>query len=431
MSDLGAHTFTMTDKDSLELLRIDDSLSARAFPKILFRDSILDFYPHADIHIRDKQGVISEKLFMIEGLHIETKLGRDEIISPDPDNKDILGGYLVNQYGWAKHDIAQIEIKNHIAGDYLFMLIPVNYFKDAPDTKAYNDTISNVVKKVVMDSSAMDHKEFDSKGNKKIFIGETKTDKNIWYQAGRLSRYFLESLASRAVSKTYANSPYYTFLNNKGEFYFMSASEMLSQAPICNYRIEETVDSVKDPFVIKAYSVQSGGSLISKINYNKRFHKIKSDGTSPSEDIGIESYKQRVDGSGTLSSKKDKLLILKNGSLGITSRITSIDNFGLFDDKEDNNIYTAWKNNFYIDSALPYRLIVQIFFNPKLCAGKVITLTVNKIIEDAYASEYSGAWLILESRVNMDIEGFPVQQLLIGKAGVAIDSNHPALNKFI
>lgn len=428
MSDLGAYTFTMTDLD-LNLIRIDDTLSARAFPKIMFRDSVLDFYPHAEIYVRDKQGIISEKIFLIEGLQIETKLGRDEIVYEDSSKKDLLGGYIVNQYAWIKHDINQTEIKNHISGDYIFMLVPIDYIKDIPETKSYNNTISNIVKTVITNPLGLNHPVKDNKGNSKIFIGETATDKNIWYQAGRYGRFFLETLASRAISKTYNNSPYYTFLNNKGEFYFMSVSEMLSQSSIASYKIEETIDSIQDPFVIKSYIVQSGGGLINKKNYKKRFYRINLDGTVSFIDNDIVNQKQAVSGSNP--SNKDKLLILKNKSLNITSTLTSIDNFGIYDEVEDTNINTAWKNNFYLDSVLSYRMIVQVFFNPNLCAGKVITLSVDKVIEKAYANEYSGAWLILESIISMDIEGVPLQQLLIAKAGIEINSNHPLVDNFI
>ena len=114
----------------------------------------------------------------------------------------------------------------------------------------------------------------------------------------------------------------------------------------------------------------------------------------------------------------------------ISQNITSIDNFGIYDD-EDSNIYKGWKNSFYKNGVLPYRMELEIFFNPKLCAGKTITLQVSKMLENEYASEFTGAWLIMTSSSYMDIEGVPIQRLLIGKSGIAIDSTHPCVNFFI
>lgn len=429
MSDLAKYTFTMTSEQ--ELIAFDDNLTIRAYPKILFSDSILDFYPSLEVYVRDKQAVLSEKLFFIEGLSIKVKLGRNEETTTADAKKDTLGGYLVNNYVWVTHDINQTEIKDHISGDYIFLLVPYLYIKDSADTKAYKNKISNIVRLVLKEKQGYNFIPIESGDSKNCFIEETTDLQTTFYQAGRLGRFLLKTLAGRAVSKNFSNSPFYTFLNNKGEFYFMSVSGMLKENSVCTYRIEETPESVRDPYVIKGYTVQSGGALINKKNYNKKFYKIKSDGTVDPETIKIADMKQAVHGIVGESSQKDKLLIYTNGELGVTENISSIDNYGIYDNNEDTDVYKGWKNNLYLDAILPYRMDALVTFNPKLCAGKCITITVGKLQEQTFATEFSGKWLIITSKVHMDIEGFPVMNLLIGKPGIAIDSRHPAINNFI
>ena len=439
MSDLGNYTFTLNSEKNL--IRLDDSLTNRAFGRILFFDSIFTFYPQLEINLKDKQGVVSEKLFMIEGLQISSHFGRDMKTSNDPNlPPDNLFGYYDNKYAWIKGNINQAEIKNQITGDYIFSLVHQGFITDAPSTMSYSASISDIVKLVLVNSlgftiGSTSYNIINKDGSiipmttPNFFIEDTNPKPVVFYQAGNWGRTFIDTLSKKAVSATYNNSPYHTFINSRGEFYFASVSYLLNQTPICNYRIEETIDSVRDPFVVKDYTMHTGGAEINKKNYNRNIYKIGSQGTVSSVLNPISSQKQKSNGSP--SGATPKLTILQNGSLGIGTSITSIDNYGLFDDDDDPVIQPGWQNYLYINSALSYRMELTIFFNPNICAGKVITLTVDKLWEPAFASEYSGSWLVIESRTHMDVEGVPIQILLIAKSSISIDSTHPCVNQFI
>ena len=435
MSNLGNYTFTMTSE--LGLININDTLTARAYGRIFFYDSIFNFYPQLEVDIKDMQGVVSEQLFNAEGLAINVKFGREKLENSDSDKQDTTYGYYVNDYAWIKSDINQTEIKNQISGHYIFSLVHESFIEDAPSTKAYYDSIDNIVKTVLTDQNGMNFIEdalstVNDKGinssKSNIFIEKTQPDLLVWYQASRWGRTFIDFLSKKAVAFTHDNSPYHTFINNRGEFYFASISYLLSQSSIAEYRVEETLNSLTDPYTVKGYTLHTGGSEVNKKNYKREFYIIKTDGSSVYEDIDLSTRKQVIDGN--TSKIKDKFTIVKEKELGIGSYLTQIDNFGLYD-SEDTIVYKGWKNYFYIDTVLSYRMEISIFFNPNLCAGKVITLKVGQLSEKTFATEYTGPWLIIESRVHMDIEGVPIQILLIAKSGISIDSAHSLVDNFI
>jgi hypothetical protein len=100
------------------ILKFDKTIPLRVYPRILFRDSLFEFFPYAEVHYKDSSGQISDKVFFVEGLDFDLSFGRDEY----KEDKKTKGGYLSHRYVWSENQINMVTVSEKISGNNVFVL---------------------------------------------------------------------------------------------------------------------------------------------------------------------------------------------------------------------------------------------------------------------------------------------------------------------
>jgi hypothetical protein len=428
MGDLSRYEFSMfSDPKALNFGQEghpEYSVTLRAYNRIFFKDSIFSFYPYAEVFFRDSDGKISDNLFFIEGLELKTKLGYPE---KKDDQGNIIGGYLEHDYVWSENQINNIVMAPHVSGDTIFMLISKYALKDHPKSRSfnYNGSSKKTIEQIIKDEVIKDWqlKGPEAKENQKLFMSKT-TGFPLVNQASTTNRVFIELLSEFAYSDNYKTSCFYTFVNSRGEFYFMAMEEMMNQKPVFNYEIDLILDmSINDKY-IKNYTILHGGMPVNLKNYKKKFYNYSSSGTASSENpIDIHTA------TNFKTTENEKLLIRKQYIP--TSDNTSHDYYGIMDEENGAELYKGFKNGKYKNTNMCYRMIIIVQFSPKLVSGKTVSIKIKKSTKNnEVAQEYAGTWLICESMHLFDRDGEAYSQLTISKPKIAIDSKHPFKGDF-
>ncbi len=375
--------------------------SIRGFQKILFTDSIFNFFPVVDIFISDAEGIIPDVVNFIEGLDVLVEYG----------NKD--NGYIGGNYFWSRNDFNDTMTADNLSGSngFLFGYHLIKY--NQPKSRSWYDTISNVVNDILV-------KDYNMSDPTKKFISST-TGADYWYQVITKNSTWLQDLADAAFNISYDKSPFYTFFNLQNEFYFMHLYDLFSQKPInlIPYKIEVVEDMMTNPYIIQQYDIQYTGTFTNFKNYKVDSYYVDSDGTYKKTNHELKNHVYKEQNS-KLTIKKDFV------------NTNSIIFLGNYESLIDQYTYQAMVNNKFRDSVLSYRMNIVIPFNPKAVSGKIIELKVNSAFESKkVCKEFSGKWLILKSTHYDDKEALPYTQLLIAKSSVYVDSDHILYNEFL
>ena len=403
-------------------------VTLRAYNRIYFKDSIFSFYPYAEVFFRDSSGLIPDRLFFVEGLELATKLGSPEVT--DLEGK-VSGGYLEHTYVWSESQINNIVMSSNISGDVVFLLISKYAYTDIPQSKSFNyeNAAPLTIDQMLITDIIADWNLAPTPPNQKLFISTT-TGFPYVNQCNMTNRFFIEMLSEFAYSASNATSPFYTFINSNGEFYFMTLQEMLNQPPVMTYKLDITQDMMYNEEYIKSYTILHGGMPVNFKNYKKKFYNYDSSGVSSEEapttdpvlDIGMASL--------TKTSANEKLLIRRQNISNLGGN-SSNEYFGIQDETNNAEFYKGYKNGKYKNSNLSYRMVIVVQFNPKIVSGKTISIAVQKQTKNnEWAQEYAGNWLICESKHLFDKDGVPYTQLTISKPRIAIDGDHPFINDF-
>lgn len=378
-----------------------DRQSFKLFPKIVISDNINSFFPVCEIYFKDQLGSIPETVGFIEGLEIKLQLG----------NMD--DGYLGGDFALASMQFNDVVLANNISGNNIFILVSKHYFNNEKKTRSYKDLISNIVKNICStDYNIETSKQFISStvGNDYFYQGNIKTSK------------FVEQLADQAYSQNNPKSPFYTFHNSNGEFYFMTVNEMFAQKSINAdnpYLIKQDKDSSINPYYIQDYWIQYLGAEENFLNYKINVFKNTSDLSIINEEL---DYKNHIYRDGTAK------LPIRNQYQKVTRNV----NLGLYDPTNDLQRFQGLQNTLYRNSSLPIRKIIVTHFNPLLVAGKTIDLEVqSNDLSKGFSKEFSGKWLCMGAKAYIDEDGIPFQEALIAKSTVAIDQKHPYRNDFL
>jgi hypothetical protein len=378
--------------------------------KVLVMDSIFEFYPSIEIIIADDVGLISDVITMVEGMKFTSKLG-------DPDF-----GYVTHDYAATKNEIIHAKITTHLSSDVLLNFTSYYNLLDIKDSMAWDDTISNIVKDVCTKNLKIP--------NDKLSNIETTVGKDKWYRVNETAQTFFRKLLKRSYSQTFENSPFLTFINSNGEFYFSSIEKLFkSQQPINTtpYIFSGDDNQSYDAFAIKNFYTMQGGLETNKENYNPKFFYRTKTGT-----INTES------GEGELS-RIDSHMIKGDGKVMFRSDLidskiaTDFHDFGIYEDDKDLQFYKGFKNSVFIDSALYFRMEITINFNSLAVAGKLINLKLASHIKEkaGFANEYSGNWLILTSRHFYDVDATPFTRLVIAKSRVDVGKDNPFEKRYL
>lgn len=379
------------------------TLPVRAFPRIYFSDSIFKFYPYGEVYFNDPLGEVSDKVYFIEGLEFNIKFGK-------------INAYLEHDYLWAEDTVNDMVMNNFISGTKVFVLLSAQSQNDIPQSRAWDDVISNVVNTIVGDFNPPTAK----------FVTAT-TGKRIWYQFNTTNREFLKDIANVAFTdKSSIPAPFYTFFNCAGDFYFMNLEELFNQQEIAEYKFTIDEESLVDETTVKNAEIYSLGTPVNKDGYHRKVYKIDETGASVNEQFLIADHFIKKD---TKTSASQKMLIRKDTSQ--ESNPTEIIDLSVTESTETEFV-KGRLINLYKDSALSYRIAIIINSNSDAVAGRTIVLDIDSSdANKGKATEYCGKWLILESEHYADIDGIPYSRLLLGKSGIPIDSDHPKKADFI
>ena len=403
----------------------------RNYAKILFKDSLFNFFPYSELYYKDSSGQIVDSVFFVEGLELKCKLGyikqdeeKTETEQKDTKRKD----YLEHDYIWSANEVNNINFSNGISGDNLFMMISKYFYNDVPQSRSFNhedsptkQTISDILVNTILPKWGIDKTKYALKET----ISETSGTLYI-PQNNMTNKEYISKLAEYAYSSNNQSSGFYTFINCNGEFYFATIQMLMNQQPIKKYTIDLNTDMMVSEDYIKDYRVFHGGVPVNFDNYNRRLYNYKFDSTlekSVSVNENILKYADEYE------FDTDTKLLIRNQYIPTAN--TKHSYMGIQQSIQDIEFHKGFKNYYYRDTAMCYRMAVVVSFDANIVSGKTIEIYIEHLNkENEQAAEFSGNWLICESTHIIDKNGIPYSQLILSKPQIKIDSTHPFFNDF-
>jgi len=372
----------------------------RAYDKISLKDSVFNFWPTATIIVNDEGGKLTDKYFFIEGLKFDLTLGSKE------------GGYINNSYVWNDTSLEAMQMTEFVSGTAVLSLIHYLYNQDREKTGAFSSSVSDAVKNIMQEDFGLSLLD--------LTHVSTTTGKRVHYQMGKTNEDLIKNLCNCAYSQSYDTSPFLTFFNTLGEFYFMPIAEMFNQIPVGSYRF--STEAVKEADAVKGASIVCYGLNASKELYKQKIFKIGKDGISVNELLEIKDYYNPID-------KKHKLLISKDN---ISSDVSQTLNIGYIEEETEADFYSGVVNNVYTLLNLSYQMKIMVDYNPAAVSGKIVNLDVEAASTDkAKGTEFSGKWLVIESEQYLDRNEIAMTQLTIAKSAIPVDPSHPLYSDYI
>lgn len=374
----------------------------RSFPVIFMMSDIFGFYPYGELTFADSAGVIVDNIVFVEGLKFEFKFGNDE------------EGYVGHDFYWSEDQINNTRLADNVSGDNIFILKSNYENLDVTRSKAWKDlTLSAAIIDIV-------NNDFKITDPNKINISATNGI-DIWYQINSKIKDFLWVHREQAYSQNYQYSPYVTFINTNGEFYFTCLESLFNeQQPVANYTLSFSETSSLDSDTIKDYNIKFAGTPKNLYKYKQKLYTLGKTGTYTSTDATIENF--------IASSGKGRTLIDRQ----LQSDYSDYKFLGLNESQLDQYRLNAKRNFSFIDNNLPVRMPVTVDFNPKCVSGKLVDLKIGSAMDDKQIfSEFSGNWLIISDSHFMDYSGKPYSSLILAKSKINVDKNHPFYNDFL
>jgi len=401
----------------------------RNWNKILFKDSLFDFFPYCETYFIDAGGQIIDSVFFVEGLDLTCKLGFPEEDQKDKDGKATgkkIGGYLEHTYVWSANEINNIKIAQSVSGDNLFMMISKYFKSDVPKSRTFNhedstakkQTISEILKNVILPDWGIPKEKYNNDTADKVLHSISDTAGTPYLNQNNITnKQFICKLAEWAYSQNNAGSGFYTFFNCQGEFYFMTIQAMLDQPEVKEYIIDLNKDMMLDEKYIKDYRVFHGGMPVNFDNYNRKIYRYKPSSVSSNASKNIHNVLSEYD--------SETQLLIRNQ---YTTNTTRVSYAGI---QDDDNLYNGFVNQFYRDTHMCYRMVIVVDFSPLIVSGKTVKISLQKQTKDnELAKEFDGKWLIVDSIHTMGKDGIPYSQLTISKPQIQVDKTHIFYNDF-
>lgn len=374
------------------------------FRRNYMESDVFSFYPYMEVFFEDELGAIPDRLLFVEGLEIQVKCGFEEL------------GYIEHNYCWSEAQLTDCQVTDHLSGLTSFFLLSKHYHTDYRKSKAWkNKTLSSIAQEIATN-------DFGIPANKQFI--STTDGINDFPQVNETNAQYLKRIADMAYSLNYPKSPFFTFINSQGEFYFMAIEEMFkSQQSVATFKIKMDENQTIDPDIIKRYDVVFGGLPVNKEDYRKKIYYIENTGMYSNETTDINNH---------FTKEPREKYLLRNQYLPLGQTCTDYWDMGIAETIEDKKIAKGKLNSMYKDSMTSIRKNTVIFFNHLCVAGKLITIEVDSAFDDKQvATEYSGKWLILKDQLLFGNTEIPYQNLLLCKSGIQVDSNHVFFNDFL
>jgi len=387
-----------------------DSFEPGIISKLVIKDSIFNYYPLMELTILDDSSRFTESNYFSEFINVNLQL------------KDANENKLKHNFYWINESLLEYDEPNYINGKIKLFLESDFLKQDSIKSKSYNMNVSDIVRKIMY---SYDYPDLIPSLNI-----STTSNFDTWYQIREYDSEFIKRISTFSLNINDKNSPYFTFINLKGEFYFQTVSDLFNQQSKYVYYLFEEVDGQenKSYYRLLDYTFTMMGSEVNIQNYNSLISNVDNYG-----DYNLKNI--------TLKDKiEDNKIALNKFTLRsqYLNNKRSFRHYGIIDNSAQENHYKGWINYNFIDSiSFPYRMSITVLFNSELVAGKIIELRFNSLIKqkNGIAYEYSGNWVILESIHYIDTnESFGITlftKLVLGKSSVRVYAGHEFYNDFI
>lgn len=403
--------FKISIKSTPDLINIETFLPGVIY-KFFIKDSVFDYFPYAHLSILDNAGLFTEERFFTEGLDMTVKLS-------DLKEKEVIEHKLY---------LSEYQMNNPINPNYITGV--TDYYlksdfkkQDEVVNKAHYGNINSIVRRIMA--------SYSYPGSVPVMKISETANQDIWYQVNEYDYQFITKLAKYSYSPSNQDSPFLTFINSKGEFIFQDIKTLLNQNPVAElyYGVHEEKGITPEyrhlrNDVVQSFTFQALGSPINMENYKIEFYKNGSDGKSSKKEVLLDDK---------ISSNKigqNKLTIRKQ----YLSNVRSQKYYGITDNQSQDQAFKGWMNSNYIDTlSFSYRMRVTTLFNPKIYAGKVVSLNFKSpfVNKDYKASEYNGMWFVIESIHSIDDNGVAITALILGKNSLDVSKKHKFYADFI
>ena len=373
--------------------------------------------------MNDDAGEIHDSLYFIEDLDFYFQFGNENT------------GFISHNFTWSENQIQDGSASDSMNGKHILVMISDFFKQDSLKTKAYKGEPSAIVENIIKTYNFPGTKSKylgESEKYKMINISKTKSD-DIWYQPNQSDFFFIDQIGNYSLPRNQTgndNSPFMSFINIKGEFYFKDLWSMYQQQPVKEMYLSNDPDRNMDPQAITNYRMEFLGAPINANNYNKSVYHLDAAGEFVKKTTKLEDYFVQFQGNKLAAPLK--IPIQKNSQ----ARVKDVIMLGLQEDDKDSRAYQALLNSYYINTLTCYRMRVMVDFDSVLATGKIINLTniKSKVENKIFSWEYIGNWLIIESNLLYyisDAKSKPMLSLVLARPAVNIYQKHPLIKEFI
>jgi hypothetical protein len=392
------------------VFRLNDA-GLQIFEGLILSDSIFDFYPKCVCFLNDENGIISDGIYFVESSEFTIKFG------------NIDKGYVGTKFIWTGNEVSADKNKEFISGSNYLTFIHNFILKDKPKQKGWNDLISNIVKDILLTRYS-----FNAFQNI-----TTTTGIQYHYQMNKSNQEFIKDLSNIAYSQSYEKSPYFTFFDVNGNFYFTTLDFLFNQQSVARIVLTQdsfqtaqsnTIDQNLIPSVKVLNSIRSNayGFEKSRNFYNKKIYKIENTGAVTNV---IELMKNRY----LNLNRQFKLMVERINSS--ETETTDVNQIGIIESNEIE-FNKGLVNNLYTNFNTLYRLNLIVEWNPLITAGKIIDLLVKSPDQNKnIGTEYSGKWLIASTQHYINMKGTPQITLELCRPGISVDRGHVLFNQLV
>jgi hypothetical protein len=255
---------------------------------------------------------------------------------------------------------------------------------------------------------------------------DSPINSGIYYQSNQTDAEFITKvLSNQAYSPNNPNSPYFSFINLNGEFYFTTIEELFKkQQPVCKFTfLDGDETGGLNDFKILSFTQDFGGFFINKDVYVQDIYKFKDSWEKEETKLNDRVYKGDKNLGKITAFKTDFInKVYNNVEFGMeTSEL--FDSFN----------YEGYKNSLYKNSMINYRMELQSSYTPEAISGKIVELEVKSSIGDSLSTEFSGKWLIIESKHGYKNEGscVPISLLTLIKPSIDIKPENAYASRFL
>ena len=371
------------------------------FSKILLRDSVTSFYPVAELYFKDSIGIFTELLGYIQGSAWNIFYGDSEQENSSIDFKCVYDdNQLISFY------------KDYFVSGHVFLrFVHQNLLKDYPKSQSFSKTISAVVKEIINNYSFSES------------IIETSLNSGIWGQGLIDDKTFiLKELLPLAVSGSNKNEPYFCFIDLSNRFHFETLSNMLTKKAVISIHLEQTESSAFSLSKVADMSVFWNSLTNTKSLYNVSFYYIDSDGEVQKDSKKINEMPTRKKGG--VGVLQNNLSDASQANLfGYKNQTKNVSEKRLYSDDE----YMGWQANFFRQQQ-GIMILRVILTGNNIIAQSGQCVEVNFKSVDAknrgLSSEYSGKWVIMDSRHLTDDKMMPFTELKLFRNYVDYDEKN-------